>query len=102
MSLGDSGPWSASSGPWRAVGVRKQRLVFTPTGSSTTPGTTAAVEPGTVDGGKVDVTVESLSDGSYVVELLGERHMVEGAEVDDEGALTATVDGRRVDYCGVV
>ncbi|CAM9273882.1 unnamed protein product [Scytosiphon promiscuus] len=87
----DHSPWSANSGPWRAVGVRKQQLVFAQTAPAIAD---AEVE---VDAG-TEVLVECLADGRYVVEVEGARHAVSGAGLDSGGAMTAIVDGRRV--CG--
>ncbi|CAN0098787.1 unnamed protein product, partial [Ectocarpus fasciculatus] len=84
----DTGPWSARSGPWRAVGVRKQKLVLA--SRETAAGAEGADEAGS------EVTVECLADGGYVVDVQGARFAVSGAQLDAGGAMTAIVDGRRV------
>ncbi|CAM9302222.1 unnamed protein product, partial [Ectocarpus sp. 13 AM-2016] len=86
----DTSPWSARSGPWRAVGVRKQKLVLASCD-------TAAGADGADDAGS-EVTVECLADGGYVVEMQGARFAVSGAQLDTGGAMTAIVDGRRHSY----
>lgn len=85
----DNSPWSASSGPWRAVGVRKQQLVFA------LPAASGGAEGETVEAG-LEAAIECLADGGYVVELSGTRFAVSGAELDPGGRMTASVDGRRV------
>lgn len=67
------------------MGVRKQHLVFGPRGGI-----------GEVAGGGVEVIVECLFDGDFVVELQGTRHAVTGADLDDRGRMAAVVDGRQV------
>ncbi|CAB1104394.1 unnamed protein product [Ectocarpus sp. CCAP 1310/34] len=88
----DTSPWSARSGPWRAVGVRKQKLVLSSR-------ETAAGANGADDAG-LEVTVECLADGGYVVETHGARFAVSGAQLDAGGAMTAIVDGRRAVFVG--
>ncbi len=89
-SPGDDSPWSASTGPWRAVGVRKQRLVFA------LPAESGAAAGEAVEAGLEAASIECLADGGYVVEVGGARFAVSGAELDPAGRMTASVDGRRV------
>lgn len=84
VSPDDLSPWSASNGPWRAVGVRQQRLVFALPGASE-----GASKAG------LEVNADCLADGGYDVELEGARFSVRGAELDAGGGMTAIVDGRR-------
>eukprot|EP00752_Nemacystus_decipiens_P005299 g4807.t1 len=84
VSPDDHSPWSAGNGPWRAVGVRKQRLMFALPGASEGPCMAA-----------LEVNVDCLADGGYDVELEGERFAVRGAELDAGGGMMAIVDGRR-------
>jgi len=86
----DNSPWSANTGPWRAVGVRKQQLVFALPAASGGGAAGEAAEAG------LEATIECLADGGYVVELSGARFAVSGAELDPGGRMTASVDGRRV------
>lgn len=121
----DCSPWSAKTGPWRAVGVRKQRLVFRlPPGSAGEPPTAdggwnesswdpandssilqgggrpaesaGGPKPSGRDGG-LTVSVECGSDGGFVVELPGgRRYEVQEAAVDSEtGEVSAIIDSRR-------
>lgn len=89
-SPNDTSPWSAGSGPWRAVGVRKQQLVFAPGAAAA-----AAADVGEAAEAGREVSVECLADGGFVVELQGTRFAVSGAELDAAGGMTASVDGRR-------
>lgn len=99
----DDSPWAATCGPWRAVGVRKERLVF---GTAASPVESASDESlssleetigeGGAESAGTKVVVECLSDGGYVVELNGVKYTVGDAELDYGGELTATVDQRRV------
>lgn len=99
----DDSPWSATCGPWRAVGVRKERLVF---GTAASPVESVSDESSSsleesiseegVENAGTKVVVECLSDGGYVVELNGAKYTVGDAELDYGGELTATVDQRRV------
>ncbi|CAM9105931.1 unnamed protein product [Discosporangium mesarthrocarpum] len=93
-SLGsdDLSPWSPKHGPWRMVGCRQERLSF----SSSGPG--AELE-GEGEGEPVEVAVDCLANGGFVVQWGESRAMVEG-EVGEGGELVATVDNRR--YAGDV
>lgn len=50
---------------------------------------------GEAGGGSIAVVVECLPDGGFVVESRGARFSVSGADLEDEGLMTATVDGRQ-------
>lgn len=91
----DDSPWSASNGPWRVVGVRKQRLTFGPAGGAGGAGGAGNGGKGGEKEATAEVSVECLPGGGFVVELDDDaRYTVSGAGLGVEGELTAVVNGR--------